>query len=794
MGNWTYTEEELKDYFHGSRGGRRSASSPENANGSRRSRPRTGAAGFFHRRFKDPEKAQAALYVSGITAVLLLFTAIFGIYFLTVSDDLPSFAQLDNPDVVHATVAYTADNVELARYFSQNRSWVSFEQISPHVVNALIATEDHRFYDHWGIDLYGVAAAGFDAVFRFDLRGASTITQQLARNLYNEQIGREVNLERKLKEMVTAVQIERRYTKREIVEMYLNTVEFVYQAFGIEAAAQTFFNKSARELDVAESATLVGMLQNPSRYNPVRREVSTRSRRNEVLWKMVKNNFISRDLYVTVREQPIELDFKSAEITESIAPYFAMEVQEWLKRWSQESGVNFYREGLIVHTTLDSRLQELAQQAVDEQMTGLQAVVDYEWSRGSGGARWNETDPYLTVSDYEPFSYFWRTKRREVDRFISGTERFRSLRESGMSQNDAVARLREDQAFMDSLKYEKTRLQAGMVSIDPRNGYVKAWVGGRDLKTEWYDHVTKAARQPGSTFKPFVYAAAVDNNYSPRYMLPDTSYTYVDPVTNQVWRPRNFGSGSGVGMMSLEEALATSNNHVTARVITQLVTPQQVVQYARAMGIKSRLDPVPALGLGTSDVTLLELTAAYSTFANGGLAYEPTLVTRIEDRRGNVLFEANPAPEEALSQETAYTIVDMLRSAVGPGGTASRVNWKFGLHEYDLAAKTGTTQQAADTWFMMMHPELVTGAWVGFNERAITFRDTFWGQGAHTALLLVADFFSRASKSREIGLTKERFPTPRYFDHYGTDPPFAPVLGPDGEAEPEARDRERVGW
>lgn len=802
MGSWKYTEEELEAYFSGER---RGSGKKAPSNGSRRppQKSRGGIAGFFYRRFNDPRKAQAALYVTGIAALMVLGALVLGVYFLLISDDLPSFGQLDNPHLAHATVAYTSDGVELAHFYQeQNRSWVSYDQISPHVINALISTEDQRFYDHWGVDMQGIAAAAVDAIIRFDLRGASTITQQLARNLYRQQIGNEVSISRKLKEMVTAVQLERRYTKQEILEMYLNTVEYVYSAYGIQSAAKTFFGEDASDLDVAQSATLIGMLQNPSFYNPMRRPDQTQSRRNVVLRQMVKQGHIGDDLYDSLRETPIALDFRSADVRESMAPYFAMQVQEWLKKWARENDVsNIYEEGLIVYTTLDSRLQKMAQESVDRQMPLLQKVVDYEWSR-SGGLHATNLEAYADLSGYEPFGYFWNSRRNVVNAFIRGTNHFKSMRNADVSEDEAIKRLRDNEAFMDSLKAVKTRIEAGVVSVDPRNGYVRAWVGGREIKEDWYDHVNTAARQPGSTFKPFVYTTAIDNGYSPNYMLPDSAYTWVNPETGVAWSPGNFGSASG-GMITLREALATSNNLVTARVITQLVTPHAVARYARAMGIKSPLDPVPALGLGTSDVTLLELTAAYSTLANGGLYYEPTIVTRVEDRRGNVLYEANPAPEEALSQETAYTVVDMLRGAVNfTGGTAVRIRHSYGLGDYDLAAKTGTTQNAADGWFVLMHPELVTGAWVGWNDRRIHFRDTWWGQGAHNALFLVGDYFRSISRSNEVDISRsERFPTPVIqHDVFGSEPMEHPVPRRDRsdrrdrDRNGEERQRERVGW
>jgi penicillin-binding protein 1A len=774
MSKWQYTDEELDRYFSdpASRGGKGKANGRSNGKTPPRSK-KTGYRGFLNRHMR-PQLAQAVFALSIITAFLLVCTLGLGIYMWTLADELPSTLALENPDLQLATVAYTADGVELQRYAFQNRSTVSFDEISPHVVNALVSTEDQRFYDHWGVDVFRTVSSVGQTILAklgvpgFRTQGGSTITQQLARNLYDEQVGKEQTITRKLKEMVTAVKLEQRYTKREIIEMYLNTVEYVYNAFGIEAASRTFFNKPASDLNVVESAALVGMLNNPSLYNPIRFPENAQRRRNVVLREMVEHGHITAAFYNENRELPLQIDFNSSEITESIAPYFAEYVRNWMGDWAEANGHNLYEDGLIVHTTLDSRLQAAAQAAVEHQMTGLQAVVDYEWSKPSGVSLGGETAPYVQATGYEPFAYFWSSKQSLVNSFIRETARFNNLRQSGMGTDAALAELRNDEEFIDSLKTVKTRLETGLVSIDPRNGYVKVWVGGRDLATDWYDHVATAKRQPGSTFKPFVYTAAIDNGYSPYYMLPDSTFTYRDPYTGQIWQPGNFGeSYGGGGMMTLRQALAESNNLITARLMSQ-IGPSTVSFYARRMGIQSELDEVMALALGTSDVTLLEMTSGYATLASGGLYHEPVAVTRIEDRFGNVLYEADPVPQEALSEETAYTVVDMLRGGVDHG-TGIRIRTQYGLGEYDLGSKTGTTQNAADTWFMLIHPDLVTGSWVGFNDRRITFRTTYWGQGAHTALFLVGDFFKRATELPDTPITHNRFPDPQ---EYGAPPEY----------------------
>ncbi|MFQ5568502.1 MAG: penicillin-binding protein 1A [Rhodothermales bacterium] len=805
MSTQPYTEEELRKYFedpahrhrHRQRGGGNGQPVPNQArNAPRMRRAYRGYRGFLHRRFHDPKKAEAAFVLSTLASVGLVSVLGLLLYMLILSGAgiTPSLDQIENPNLDLATVAYTADGVELGRFGRENRSWIAYENISEHVVHALVATEDHRFYQHWGIDLFRTVSAVSQTVLGklgipgFYTQGGSTITQQLARNLYNEQIGFDRSVTRKLKEMITAVQLERRYTKQEIIEMYLNTVPFRHNAYGIEAASRTYFGKSAKDLDVLESAALVGMLKANTRYDPVRNPERSRQRRNVVMQQMIKNGLLDEAFYTTYRDSLTATDFRSADVTDSFAPYFAEYVRNWLADWGEQNGHDIYAEGLVAYTTLDSRLQAFAAAAVEEQMNGLQAVVDCEWSRPSNPLLGQATKPYLDA-ECDPFAYYWKANKDIVDSFIRESYRFRQLRDQGTPANEAVAQLRRDEAFMDSLKAEKTRLEAGIVSIDPRTGYIKAWVGGRNLKSDWYDHVAIAKRQPGSTFKPFVYTAAIDNGYMPNYMLPDSVLIYEDPYTGDIWQPGNSGAEITGRMMEIREGLARSLNTITGRLILE-ITPHQAAFYARRMGIQSELDEVPSLALGTSDVTLLELTTGYTTLANGGLRNDPVVVTSIVDKNGNVLYEAQAAPKEALSEETTALVIDMMRDVVGYG-TGVRIRGQFGLGEYDLAGKTGTTQESADGWFMLMHPDLVTGAWVGFNDRRVTFRSNWWGQGAHNALFIVGDYITRTNTSSEVALNKEaRFPTPE---------DFGITLYPNDVLEFErgrdaAKDRNRVGW
>lgn len=760
--DWPYTDEELKRYFDDP-SSRRTETAPE-GNGQNpyayteeTPPPRKGLTGFFLKKLKDPQKAQAAAALAVIVGLMLVGALGIGGFLLSLGDDdLPSLQQLENPDLQLATIAYTADGQELARYAYENRSSVSYDEISPNVIRALIATEDHRFHNHWGIDLFRFGVSAVKTVLG-DVQGGSTITMQLARNLYNKEIGKQQTISRKLKEMLTAVQLERRYTKREIVEMYLNTVEFGHNSFGIEAAARTFFSKSSAQLDTLESATLIGMLKGITLYNPIRNPNTSRNRRNVVLGQMVKQGYLTEKYLVDNLDTPIETRYSSSEITAGPSPYFAEHVRQWLNDWSEKSGINFYRQGLIVYTTLDSRMQEFAKQAVDEQMKGLQAVVDFEWSRKRASYLPYATtvDKYLEQKDYEPFSEFWRAKGDTLKMYIKETEAYRVLKKN-LSEEAALDSLLRDEGFIKQFKANKTRLEGGLVSIDPRNGHVKAWVGGRNLADDWYDHVSKAKRQPGSTFKPFVYIAAIDNGYSPNDMLMDSTVYWKDEHGNE-WMPKNSDGEETGEMMSLREGLKRSRNTITARLVLKVGAPN-VAFYARRMGVQSYLNEVPTIALGTSNVTLLELATAYSTLANRGLKYEPTVVTRIEDRMGNVLYEAKSHPEEALNEQTALKVVDMMKDVIATGGTGNRIRFQFQLHEFDFAGKTGTTQNSADGWFMLMHPELVTGAWVGFNDQRVTFRTNWWGQGAHNALFLVGDYTRKLADDDR--LSKEQFPLP----------------------------------
>ena len=638
----------------------------------------------------------------------------------------------------------SADGQLMGEYKWANRVWVPLDQIAPSVVAALVATEDHRFYTHFGLDWRRTASAVLSTLTG-DRQGGSTITQQLARNLYPEEVGRAPTLNRKLKEAITALKIEALYTKPQILETYLNTVPFLYNAVGIEMAARTYFDKSANELDVLESATLVGMLKGTSYYNPVLNPERALARRNIVLSQMVKRDQLSEARFEALKKRPLRVDFERQTEATGPAPHFAQQLRAWLIDWADRNNYSIYTDGLVVYTTLDSRLQTMATQAVARQGRQLQRVADVAWRPAS----------------------VWGPQSALVQALVRESSEYRTALQAGQTADDALRLLLADAAFLSQLRAQKTRVQAGFMALEPRNGHVRAWVGSRDFAQDPFDHVQQARRQPGSTFKPFVYGAAFEQGASPDDTLVDQAVE-ITLSGGDVWRPTDGVPPSGQAMR-LQDGLAYSKNTITAQLM-QSVGPDRVAKLARAMGVRqSPLDVVPALALGTSPVTLKEMVSAYGTLANQGNYLAPVLVTRIENRQGQVLAEFAPAkPEAALSPQASYTVLDALRSAVDRG-TGTAIRSRYGIRA-DVAGKTGTTQDNADGWFILMHPELVSGAWVGFNDPRVTLRSDYWGQGARSALPIVGDITAQALRARLID-PRARFGPPPDSSLFG------PLLG-----------------
>jgi penicillin-binding protein 1A len=682
----------------------------------------------------------------GLAALGALGLALLCAYAVILIPFTPSISHLRKAKIDQPSVLISSDGKRLATYKPMNREWVRLNQVSPHVINALIATEDHRFYQHYGIDLRRTAT-GILRTFIGDPEGGSTLTQQLARNLYPEDIGRKRTITRKIKETITAVKIEYAYTKKEILETYLNSMPFFYNAFGIEMAARTYFDKPAQKLNVLESATLIAMLKGTSYYNPVLNPERALKRRNVVLSQMVKRGVLSRAEFDRLKSRPIRLEFERQPEAIGPAPHLAAHIRKWLIDWADRNDLNIYSDGLIVHTTIDSRLQAVANQAVNRQMEVLQAVADVEWGMNSERLLSSNANSYVDMRRrVQPFIYFWKTNPGLIDLFIRESVAYRSAVEAGATPEAALARLKSNQEFVAKLRTDKTRLQAGFVAMDPATGQVKAWVGSRDFKTDQFDHVAQARRQPGSTFKAFVYGAALEQGMSPDKRFTDRAVEILLP-DGTVWRPSDLAEPTG-RRMTAREGLIYSKNTITAQVM-QEVGPKKTAELARSMGVnRSKLDEVPALALGTSPVTPLEMVSAYSTIAAIGEYRQPIYITRITDKNGNVLAQFATDNKRVMSEKTVGHLINMLRGAVDQG-TGQAVRTQFGVRA-DVAGKTGTTQKNTDGWFILMHPRLVAGSWVGFNDSRVTMRSNYWGEGSHNALLVVGDFFQQTLAARLI--------------------------------------------
>ena len=696
------------------------------------------AGEIFDSRVSRPRRAGSALLLLAIAGATLLLMLL--VYALALVPLTPSIAELRKARSERPAVLRSADGRELAVFRRLNREWVALDRVSRPVVDALIATEDHRFREHFGVDVRRTLASVVHTL-RGDPQGGSTLTQQLARNLYPEQVGRSATLTRKLKEIITALKIESVYGKDEILEIYLNTVPFLYNAYGIEMAARTYFGKSARTLDVLEAATLVGMLKGTSYYNPVLNPERARARRNVVLGQMARHGKLSPARLEALRKRPLRLDFERQQEPLGPAPHFAEHLRRWLIGWADRRGYDIHADGLVVHTTLDMRLQALATRAVAVQLDALQAVADVEWATASEQLLSTEIGAYARRRrNVQPFAFFWKERPAVVDSFIRESAAWRSATSDGAAEAERLARFRADAAFMRELREEKTRLQAGFLAVDPRNGFVRAWIGSRDFVQDQFDHVVQARRQPGSTFKPFVYAAAMERGIGPGTMFVDRPVAVSLPG-GEIWRPSDADAPTGA-RMTLREGLVLSRNTITVQVMEK-VGPAAAADMARRMGVRrSKLDAVPSLALGTSPVSLAEMVSSYATITNGGHFIEPLLVTRIEDAHGTVLEEFAPVPEPVLDPDIAAALLDMLRGAVDDG-TGRNIRTVFDI-DADVAGKTGTTQENTDGWFILAHEQLVAGAWVGFNDARVTMRSAYWGRGANNALFVVGDFFRRA--------------------------------------------------
>ena len=719
-------------------------------------------------------------FLLGVIGIIALFGgAALGLY-----GPMPDLQQLENPKTNLATQIISSDGIILGKYyFDDNRTPIGFDEIPTHMVEALIATEDERFYAHSGIDWRGTMRA---FVFLGKRGGASTITQQLARQIFVGVRSRNIlkTIFQKAQEWVIAVQLEQRYTKKEILAMYLNKYDFGYQADGIRSAAKIFFNKIPQELSIEESATLVGMLKNSSLYNPIRRPERVKERRNIVFHQMVRNQLITNKEKDSLDQLPLQITFTPESHREGLATYFRAYLKEFMDEWIEAnpkpdgSKHNLYRDGLRIYTTIDSRMQQLAEDAVSGHMKNLQKEFFRQNTK-----RQNPTAPFLDLREGEIDTLMTRTAYR--------TERWRKMKLAGIAEEEILASFKKEvpmQVFswkgeidtimtpMDSIRYYKHFLRASMMSMEPQTGHVKAWVGGYNYKHFQYDQVKQGRRQIGSTFKPFLYATAIDQlKLSPCDSLPDALFC-IEPMKHgniDAWCPKNSGDKYG-RTRTLKNALANSVNTISARIM-DLVGPVPVINLARKMGITSHLPEVPSIALGTPDISLFEMVGAYSTFANQGIYVKPIMITRIEDKNGRALYEVLPETQDVLSQEAAYVTVNLMQGVTTAGSGArlrhaglEETNYIYKnvitgypyVFENPIAGKTGTTQNQSDGWFMGMVPNLATGVWVGGDDRSIHFKDIGFGQGATMALPIWANYMRSLYDNPEFGISKEDFIAP----------------------------------
>ncbi|MEM6541345.1 MAG: transglycosylase domain-containing protein [Bacteroidota bacterium] len=724
------------------------------------------------------------VFGSGILFVILIFLlASWGVF-----GEMPEYEHLENPKTNLATEFISSDGATLGKlYLDDNRTPVRFDQLPENLVNALIATEDARYYNHAGIDARGFLRA---LVYLGRKGGASTISQQLARQLFIGARDKESTTNailQKIKEWVLATRLERQYTKEEIIAMYLNQYDFLYNADGIRSAARIYFGKEPIDLRTEESAVLIGMLKNSSYFNPIRRKELTKNRRNTVLGQMAKYDYISQKEKDSLQDLPMKINFSPESHREGLATYFRMYMQRWLSDWVEQhkkpdgSEYNIYLDGLKVYTTIDSRMQKNAEEAVETHMKRLQAEFFVQ-----NTVERNPTTPFVGLEDYEIDVI--------LERAMKNSERWRSMKRKGVAENEIRASFRQMAEMtvfdwnsdsyekdtlmtpLDSIKYYKTFLRTAMMSMEPQTGHVKAWVGGIDYKHFQYDNVIQGSRQAGSTFKPFVYAAAIDQlRYSPCDSLPDSQYC-IEPLKHgnpEAWCPKNSDGKYSGDMKTLKNALANSVNTITAQLIDK-VGPGSVVEIAKNMGLSREIPEVPSIALGTPDFNVYEMVGAYGTFANQGVYVKPVMITRIEDKNGTVLYEYVPQTKDVLSKDVAYAMVNLMEG-VTEYGSGARLRHTFNTNNtvykevvtgypYELnnpiAGKTGTTQNQSDGWFMGMVPNLVTGVWVGGEERATHFNRLRYGQGASMALPIWALYMKANYANEDLGVSLEAFEEP----------------------------------
>ena len=714
--------------------------------------------------------------------------SIFGLFYSASTGrlgEMPDFRQLENPNTNLASQIISSDNKILGKiHFGENRTPVEYSDLPKHLIDALIATEDERFYRHSGIDFKATVRA---IVYLNKRGGASTISQQLARQLFVGVRSKNVfeAISQKAKEWVLAVRLEKQYTKEEIITMYLNIYDFGYNGDGIQSASNIYFDKELDSLTIEDSAVLVGMLKNSSLYNPMRRPELVKSRRNVVFGQMRKNNHLNDRQLDSLKQLPLIINYTPQSHREGLATYFRAYLQNFMKGWTKEntkedgSKYNLYLDGLKIYTTINYEMQQYAEESVKEHMANLQREFFIQNTLDL-----NPTAPFLEIEEEEEEMIFKRAMRR--------SERWRKMRNSGKSEKEMFASFEKEVPMtifswegnidtimkpIDSIRYYKHFMRVGMMSMEPQTGHVKAWVGGINYKHFQYDHVKQGKRQIGSTFKPFLYATAIDQlKLSPCDSLPDAIYCiepnkYGNP---EPWCPTNSSDKYG-GMRTLKNALANSKNTISAQLMDK-VGPKPVADLARNLGIESFIPDVPAIALGTPDLSVYEMVGAYGAFANQGIYVKPTMISRIEDKNGALLYQSVPETKDVISAESAYVTVNLLEG-VTKFGSGARLRHNIPEEERTpvyrdvvtgypysfenaIAGKTGTTQNQSDGWFMGMVPNLVTGVWVGAEDRSAHFETIAYGQGATMALPIWGMYMKKCYENEALGISLEDFLAP----------------------------------
>lgn len=673
---------------------------------------------YRNKRMKTKKNTNKKKYwiIGGSVAFVLL-----GIFLAIIYSGLPSLEELENPKPQLASKVFSADGELLGQYFIENRIETQLNKLPDHLVKALIATEDRKFYDHWGVDVTRFFKAMVKNLFSLSLKeGASTLTQQLARNLYELKVTRESQLDkgvRKIREWITAIQIEKNFTKSEIIELYLNVSYLGRSAYGIEAASRVYFGKSSSELTLPEAALFVALLKSPRDFDPVNNYDNALKRRNLVMYNMVTAGFLDREEYDKLKQEPIVLASEKPNVMRTIAPHFMEYVRLQLSELADKYGYDMYRDGLNIYTSIDIRMQKIANEVAAKHIQEYQKLFDKNWS-------WSKNKDLLATL---------------IDESIKKSREYRSV-ESQEKKAAIYNRLKKDEAFIDSIKFVATRVEVGFVVIDPFTGEIKAMVGGTNqIFGRGLNHVTGIKRQPGSAFKPIIYATAIENGYYPAYTILNQKFDY------NGWSPSNSDDEYSA-YETMRYALAHSLNVITGRMtISEIAPPKQVVKLAQRMGITSKIEPYPAIALGTSEVSPLELTSAFGTFVNKGIHVQPISVLKVEDKDGILVDQFIPEYIQAITPQTASIMESMMMDVVayGTGGGVRR------YYQYPAAGKTGTTQDYSDAWFVGYTPEIVAGCWVGFDDHRVKFTG-WYGQGARAALPIWAMFMEGAYKELKI--------------------------------------------